>query len=99
MGKGESMLIPLLEQGTPVAFYPYSHVTFNRILAADVNENDMSQEEYDYLRDQLVRRFRNAGISCTVDNKVVFELHYEGAVFYVGFFDFFMSIGLGVRKW
>jgi hypothetical protein len=93
------MNIPLLSQGTPIKFFPYSHATYKRILAWDVSAEDMFLEEYDYLRENLVKRFKNAGISCTTDNKTVFELHYEGTIFYVGFFDFLMSIGLGVRKW
>lgn len=73
---------------TPVKFHPYRSVVLCRILETNFCEAT------EILRKDLIDMFNEAGIKCHNDNKIVFELDFEGTKVYYGFYDLKFSIGL-----
>jgi hypothetical protein len=87
----------------PIAFYHYPHTVTYRIvsLSEDTPYNDKEKtftREYHSLNAQLIKLFNDAGIKCASDNKIVFEVEYNGQHIFIGFYDWKISIGFGVQK-
>lgn len=77
----------------PVAFYPYTSRVRDRIFQMEYNTSD---KRIIYLRKGLIELFRESGIKCENDNKIVFELELHGKSIFYGFYDFMFSIGFNV---
>lgn len=77
----------------PVAFYPYTSIVQDRILEVENYNEVPSLRE---LREELIEHFNDNGISCTVDNKIVFEVDVKGVRLFIGFKDWNFAIGFSV---
>jgi len=88
----------IVEQGTPIRFYPYTHGTQRNIFRVNCMDKGREFNDlfYNDMGSLLIKRFCEAGIKCHRDNKIVFEVKYSGMSFYIGFYDWCLSIGLYV---
>jgi len=77
----------------PVEFHPYTSSVQERIFQMESHGN----KELEELRHDLISKFKDAGIQCANDNKIVFELEYNGKHIFYGFYDGVFSIGFGLR--
>ena len=80
----------------PVAFHSYTSIVQDRILSLDFSDNN----ELKLLRKELISLFRKHeiktiwGTEVNDDNKIVFEVEYNGVTLFYGFYDWTFSIGL-----
>lgn len=85
----------------PHEFWPYTSYVTDRIIVTDWRSSGPAND----LRDELLRRFKEADIECHLDNKIVFGLKEDeggnpnnpSRMIYVGFYDGQMTVGLGFR--
>ncbi len=81
---------------TPVTFHSYTSSARDRIFEVEYT----SDSDIDSLEKELVELFNKEGIKNVFggkvrrDNKVVFEVIYQGLTLYYGFYDWIFSIGL-----
>jgi len=87
----------ILDNIIPIKFYPYPHVVMKRLISS-LPEYSNQSSKYIWYRKWLSELFNNAGIKNTIDNKIVFEVEIEGIHFFIGFYDWVMSIGFGIHK-
>ena len=80
----------------PIKFYPYTSTVVNRIYQHTFTSN--KDDEIASFRRWLINRFKEVGIKCEIDNKIVFECEIEGKKIFYGFYDFTFSVGFGVRS-
>lgn len=93
----------------PYEFWPYTTVVMNRILEYEPawlrgeGSESSGRQAVDRLREELVARFKQAGINCVVDNKTAFGLRdiVTDRLVYIGFYDGRVSVGYSVTadKW
>lgn len=89
----------VIEDSRPVAYHSYSSSTIKRLVSYSVLDGEISLSTYNAARGILTSRFQHNNLRAFEDNKVVFEVELYGAHFFIGFFDFYLSIGLGVAAW
>jgi hypothetical protein len=90
-----TMDLRLIEVSKPIKFYQYPHYVEDRIAAwIPINTDDYLSHQ-----NNLLNLFRHHGIQACRDNKTAFEVELKGQRFFIGFFDWCMSIGLSVVKW
>lgn len=84
----------IISHGIPKSFYPYPHDVQKRLIAFI---DDGESIYYNNFRNQLIKKFNDCGIKASSDNKIVFCLLYYDIPIYIGFYDWTISIGYGVR--
>lgn len=77
----------------PIKFHPYRSYVLDRVFVMDSNN------ETEYLREELINTFNEAGIKCYNDNKIVFECEINKIKVYYGFYDNKFSIGLSYHDY
>lgn len=88
----------------PFAFYPYTSSVHNRFIEIDCGGPDDRVDKtqfYQALKHECIDRFNKAGIKAYEDNKTVFGFYAVdsngfGHKFYIGFYDWRISIGFNV---
>jgi hypothetical protein len=85
----------LIEDMEPKAFHPYTSSVYKRIWEVDVNDAG----DYFQYKKYLLDMFNDAGIKCQDDNKIVFEMEFNGKRIFYGFYDGVFSVGFEVRSW
>lgn len=82
----------------PKAFWPYASGVMHASRIMEVRYS--SGDTFDRWRDDLIVLFREHGIKCAVDNKIVFEFWdtIQEKPIFVGFYDLQMSIGYQMRS-
>lgn len=85
--------IPILEgRIKPVAFYPYTTDVYDCLVKIKYPKD----VQYQGFIDDLIKIFKSADLACHSDNKIAFGVEFKGTVYYIGFYDWTISIGLRV---
>ena len=91
-----------VEKFKPITFYPYTSFVTKSIFRIEYTYNSEEKTIIEDLRRDLIKLFNDSNIKsitgCTVvdDNKIVFEIEYNGIKLFYGFYDWEFTIGLGV---
>jgi hypothetical protein len=88
----DELLFNLISDGVPIDFYPYAHTVYHRL------GRYSGQLKYEDLRNSLIMKFKNAGISVHKDNKTAFGLMFHDHKIYIGFYDWTIYVGFDIRK-
>ena len=83
-----------MENMKPVAYHKYTSSVRQRIY-----ESDDMVEMYQEYKTYLLETFKEAGIRSWNDNKIVFEMEFEGKRIFFGFYDSMFSVGFSVHHW
>jgi len=100
--KENIMNIRDLEDCNVLRFYPYPHSINDRIMTIKDNGNAEFTRYYNELRNHLIEKYNDCtGKNCEIDNKIVFKVstRFNNTVFYIGFYDWNISIGFNVVKY
>ena len=84
-----------LDHMKPVAYHKYTSSVRSRIFEMESYGNDEIEETRQY----LLAIFKEAGIKCWDDNKIAFELEFEGKRIFYGFYDGTFHIGFQLYHW
>lgn len=101
MGDKSKHLVANIEQmlkagWEPHEFWGYTTVVTDRIFQRYGNGWD-APEGYGVLRNKLLKAFNAAGIKAQSDNKIAFGFKKGDKMLYVGFYDWHIDVGHGIR--
>ena len=89
-----------IDQLKPIAFHCYTSTTRSRIFEVDYSSQSEEGAEIMFFEQELIDMFNENGIKTIFDgrmmkdNKIVFEVDFQGTKIYYGFYDWRFSIGL-----
>lgn len=87
--------LPILEGIIkPVSFHPYTTFVYDCLVRIQYPKD----AQYQGFIDDLIKVFTSAGIKCHSDNKIAFGVEFKGTIYYIGFYDWTISIGLRVGQ-
>ena len=86
-----------IDKFKPIAFHSYTSLVQDKIVSISFGKND----DIKRLRKDLISLFNEHeimtiwGNKVQDDNKIVFEVEYNGVILFYGFYDWTFSIGFG----